>query len=323
MNTGEMRVSLVRSGPSVSVMMRDMLIALAALLVLPVVRTGLRPLVMAAASVLTAAACTVLFRLIRRQNPMPREGSAAVTGMLTALLLPLNAPIWLACAASAFAVLAAKEPFGSFGRNPFNPAAAGIAFVTLCWPEKVFTFYDPAKPYAILPFGPCFYQTVESPASVLRSGLKPSIVPFDLLWGTQPGALGTTAMLVIGACGLFLFVCRAAKPEITLAFLAAAALGAALFPRIACSSLTSVKYELLTGSLLFCAAFLVTDPVTSPRTAAGRCVYGALAGTLVLLFRWFGAYENGECFAVLLANAAVPVIDEAACRIRGLGGRNR
>jgi Na+-translocating ferredoxin:NAD+ oxidoreductase subunit D len=323
MSTGEARVSLARMEPDVPAMMRDMLIALAALLVLPVVRTGLRPLVAAGLSVAAAVACTVLFRLVRRQPLLLTEGSAAVTGLLTALLLPLNAPLWLPCAAAAFAVLAAKEPFGPFGRNPFNPAAAGIAFVTLCWPEKVFTFYDPAKPYAFLPFGPSFYQTAQSSAEVLRSGLKPETVPFDLLWGTQAGALGTTALLVIGACGLFLFACRAAKPEITLAFLAAAALGASLFPRIACSPLTSVKYELLTGSLLFFAVFLATDPVTSPRTVPGRCLYGALAGALVLLFRWFGAYEQGECFALLAANAAVPLIDEAACRIRGLGGRNR
>jgi Na+-translocating ferredoxin:NAD+ oxidoreductase RnfD subunit len=114
---------------------------------------------------------------------------------------------------------------------------------------------------------------------------------------------------VIAACGLFLYLKRTARWEITFFFLAAAVVIAAFFPRIACSPLTSVKYELMSGSVLFCSVFLVTDPVTSPHSVRGRCVYGLLAGVLVMLFRYYGAFEQGATFAVLIANALAPIID--------------
>lgn len=311
----------VRSDFTVASMMRNTALALLALLVLPVVYYGARPLMLALVSVLTCFACRVLSCLIRGKNISFSEFSILVTGLIVPMLLPLNAPLWLPCAASAFAVLVAREPFGQFGRNPFNPAAAGVAFAALCWPKQVFSYFDPSQPASFPPFGPGVFRAAQSPAAVLKEGLKPGILPLDMLWGRASGPLGTTAILVIGACGLFLFLSRTAKWETTVCFLGTAALIAALFPRILCSPLTSVKYELLSGSLFFGSVFLATDPVTSPRTFSGRCACGALGGALTMAFRWFGAYEQGVCFALLIANAFAPAIDSAVFRIRGWEGR--
>lgn len=312
----------VRTEESVPAMLKTTVFALCALLVIPAVRFGARPLVMAAASVLTGLVCELLFELLRGNMPSVGEASFAVTGLVTAMLVPVNAPLWLPCAACAFGVLTVKMPFGGFGRSPFNPAAAGIAFATVCWPKLMFSYLDASEPFSLPPFADAAYRTAQSPAAVLKSGLKPDILPLDLLWGTAAGPLGTTAALVIGACALLLFVRRAARWETTACFLAACALLAAFFPRIACSPVTSVKYELLTGSLLFCSVFMVTDPVTSPRTFPARCLYGAFAGAVLMVFRHFGAYEQGAAFAVLMANAAAPVLESAAGRLRGWEGKS-
>ena len=90
---------------------------------------------------------------------------------------------------------------------------------------------------------------------------------------------------------------------------------ALLFPRIMVTPLTSLKYEMLSGSLLFCAVFLITDPVTSPRTQVGKAIYGAVAGVLIMLMRRYGAFEQAACFAVLLMNAISPVIDSIVIAI--------
>lgn len=323
MTLSKARAPFVREEAGVPSMMRDVIFALLALLVMPCVHYGPRPLTMAAASVLTALLCEIIFSLIQRRTVSVSELSSVVTGLIAVMLLPLNAPMWLPCAASAFAILVAKGPFGLFGHTPFNPAAAGVAFCALCWPEKVFSYFDPTRP-AVLPIlGSCSYQAAQSPAAVLKSGLKPGTLPLDLLWGTGVGPLGTTAVLVIGACGLFLFARRTAKPEAALCFLGMAALAAAWFPRIACSPLTSVKYELLSGSLFFCSVFMVTDPITAPRTFAGRCLYGAFAGGMTMVFRRYGAFEQGVCFALLIANAAAPILDSAVFRLRGWEGKKR
>ncbi|QAT51149.1 NQR2 and RnfD family protein [Caproiciproducens sp. NJN-50] len=302
-------------------MMRSVLLALLALLIIPVIRYGPRPLVAAGASMLTAVFCHILFCLIRGKSISVTEISVLVTGLMIPMLLPLNAPLWLPCAASAFAVLVVREPFGGFGRNPFNPAAAGVAFAALCWPQTVFSYFDPSAPASFPPFGAGSFGTALSPAAVLKQGFKPDILPFNMLWGNFPGPLGATGVLIIGACGILLFLTRAAKPEAAVCFLGAAALAAALFPRILCSPLTSVKYELLSGSLFFCSVFMVTDPVTSPRTFPGRCLYGAFAGAVTMAFRWFGVYEQGACFALLMADAVAPLMDSAVFRLRGWEGK--
>lgn len=312
----------VREGPAVGSMLGSEIFALCALLVVPTVRYGPRAVTMTAVSVLFCLICEAFATLFRTGSFGVTDASFGVTGLICALLMPLNAPLWLPCVAGAFAILIAKAPFGSFGRTPFNPAAAGVAFVTLCWPELVFTFFDPAKPYSLPPFGACTFHVGESTAAVLKDGLKPDILPLDLLWGEAAGPLGTGAALVIAGGALLLFLSRSAHWEPTAFFLGTAALLAALFPRIACSPLTSVKYELLSGSLFFCAVFMVSNPVNEPRTPAGRCVYGALAGALLMVFRYLGNYEQGAAFAVLLADAATPLIDSAAERFRGWEGKS-
>lgn len=300
-------------------MMRDVLLALVLLLVPPVVRFGFRPAVTAAVTAAVCAAAELLFSLIQTKTTGLSDCSPMVTGLIIVLLLPVNAPLWLPCAAGLFAILVAKAPFGSTGRNPFNPAAAGVAFATVCWPGLVFSYCDPASAGNLPLFADCVVRTAVSPEAVLKNGLKPEILPFDMLWGVFPGPLGTTAVLVVAACGAYLFVRRTARWEITFFYLAAAALIAALFPRIACEPLTSVKYELLSGSLLFGAVFLATDPVTAPHTISGRCLYGALAGALTMALRFFGAYQQGAVFAVLLANAAAPLIDDLVFQAKGWG----
>lgn len=316
-------LSPAESLPTVPSMLKDMIAALCALLVLPTVDYGPRPLAFAGTAVAAALLCEILFGLFQKRSAAVTEPSSVVTGLVVAMLLPLNAPLWLPAAAASFAVLVAKGPFGFYGRTPFNPAAAGVAFAVLCWPQQVFRYFDPSEP-AVLPlFGSCAYTAVQSPAAVLKNGLKPAVLPSSMIWGDGVGPLGTTAALVIGACFLLLLIRRDAKWETTACFLLAAALIAALFPRIACSPLTSVKYELLSGSLFFCSVFMVTDPVTAPHTFPARCLYGAFAGAMTMMFRRFGAFEQGAVFAVLLANAAAPSLEAAVCTLRGWGGGKR
>lgn len=299
----------IKSESTVPTMMRDTLFTLSVLLILPVVQYGVRPIVMAGITMLVCTICEIIFSLIQRKRIAVTDGSSMVTGLIIVMLMPVNAPMWLPCMAAVFAIIVAKMPFGAFGHTPFNPAAAGTAFAALCWPHLMFSYINVNS--GLLPsFNDCTGEMVSSPAAVLKNGLKPDIYPLDMLWGVFEGPLGTTGILIICACGLYLFIKRTANIEITASFLLAAALIAAFWPRIACSPLTSIKYELMSGSLLFCSVFMVTDPVTSPGTKPARILYGLICGALAMAFRRFGAYEQGVFFALLIANALAPMIDE-------------
>ena len=65
----------------------------------------------------------------------------------------------------------------------------------------------------------------------------------------------------------------------------------------------------LAGATLLGAFFIATDPVTAATTPRGRIVYGALIGVLAWVIRTWGAYPDGMAFAVLIGNAAAPLID--------------
>ena len=299
-----------RRSESVREMMADMLIPLALLLVIPVVNHGARPLVVVGICMLTCLLCEVVFCLFTGHDVMVSDLSFAVTGSIVAMLLPVNVPFRVAVIACAFAVLVVKMPFGGTGRAPFNPAAAGVAFVTLSFPSLVFSYRDPSSTVAMLPFASSpVAETVSSPAALLKEGARPALLQEEMLLGHFAGPMGATAVLVIAACALYLVFRRSARWEIMASFVGASALFAAVFPRLNTGRLDSVLFELLSGSLVFCAVFMATEPSTSPKTPLGRCLFGFLAGVTTMLFRYYGVYEQGGCFALLLVNALSSSLD--------------
>lgn len=317
MTKGQRDALILRREESVNSMGKDWILALVLLLVVPTLYNGPRVLSLAAVATISSVVGEIICCLAARREISIYDLFPVVTGLTVAMLLPASAPFWLAVVAALFASLIARGPFGGTGHTPFHPAAAGIAFVTLCWPDLVFAYPDLSSGISLPIFGDCSsFPLAISPDAALKQGLKPEILPKDLLWGQFPGPMGTTATLVICACGLYLAWKKTIDARIPLCFVGAAAVYAALFPRIVTTPLTSVKYELLCGSLLFCAVFLAADSSTAPRTSSGKIIYGILGGILAMLIRSFGAYEQGACFAILLLNAFSPVIDREILFLR-------
>ena len=262
---------------SSSAMMWDMLAVLVITSVLPVVYHGWRAAMLVVVSMAACLLAYIFFQLVTGRKIWITDASPLITGAIIALLMPANVPFWIVITADLFAILAAKEPFGGTGRTPFNPAAAGIAFVTVLWPEQVFSYYSMKSGMSLtlmaqnLPMG-------QSPAALLKNGIQPEIMPFEMLWGRYEGPMGATAAAVIIAGAVFLIVRKSADWRPMVFFVITAAIYAAVFPRLLGGAVISVKYELLSGSLLFCACYLASDPCTSPRTSIGKCLYGVLGG---------------------------------------------
>lgn len=302
------RAPFYRYNDTVRSTMRNMLIVLIALLVMPVVHYGWRPVVTATICVLTCLVSSILYYLTAHKEILIADGAFAVTGMIIALMLPVNVSWYVAIIASAFAMLVAKLPFGGTGNSPFNPAAAGLAFVTISFPSEVFQYFDISSGEKLPPFaGILEVPLTASPTALLKTGARPTNVLRDMLTGGFVGPVGTTAVLVLVACACFLLLRRMAHWEPMVFFLLGGALYSLLFPRV--SGLDSVLYEVLSGSFLFVAIFLTSEPGTTPRQPIGRAIYGFLGGVITLLYRNFGAYEQGGCFAILIINALSPTID--------------
>ena len=138
--------------------------------------------------------------------------------------------------------------------------------------------------------------------------------------GEYAAPMGTGAALVILACGLFLWTQKDAHMSASISFLVTCAVIAFLFPRQAVLSnilprLQCVRDELLTGAILFSAVFLINEPYTCVHHRMGRVLYGVLVGVVSMGFRYYGVYETGVCFALLVVNSVSAWIDRTEAKL--------
>ena len=294
---------------------------------------GLRPVLMCAAAFVLGNLCDRVVARLRRRPYIEQDYSSESFALLIALLLPPACSWYVLAVAVLAGVLLGKEVFGGYGSYPFHPAAVGFVVAAVSWPEQVFRY---AAPGQVLPLGSTAGVAVSTGISTtLKNGGLPSVDGMDMLLGNYAGSIGTTALLVILACGLLLLVRRDIGLYAPLSFLAACAAIAFLFPRqgaLAGSAILEtldarwniVRYELMSDGMVFAAVFLVSEPFTTPRRhRGGRIVYGALLGAATMAFRYFGAYPQGVCFALLAINSISEWLDAAVEQIYALAGLRR
>lgn len=282
----------------------DILIALCAISVMPMFLYGAPAFWLLLVTVLTAVVVEYLCQRIAGKKRIEKgDLSYLITAFVTALLLPASAPLWAGAAAVAFGLCVAKHPFGGRGANIFNPAAAGVAFVTICWPD-ILTKYP--VPFSLVNG---VYSYAESPASTLRVGGTPKIGLFDMVLGNFAGPMGATCIIVLIACLIFLAFRRSASLHAIIPAFGVVVLVAVFFPRLTTGWFYSLIFELCSGALMFALTFMVSDPGTLPKHRAGRVTYGLLIGILVVVFRRFGAFDVEMVYVILLANALAASCD--------------
>ena len=232
--------------------------------------------------------------------------------------MPATVDIYVLVAAVLAGVLIGKEIFGGYGSYPFNPAAVGYVVAAVSWPEQVFRY---PQPYTAIPlWGASSVPVSSAIEDTLRSGGMLNIGSLALGLGEYAAPMGTGAALIILACGLFLWTQKDAHMSASVSFLATCALIAFFVPRQAgladsavltnaLPRLQCMRDELLTGAILFSAVFLLNEPYTCAHHRMGRVLYGVLVGLVSMGFRYYGVYETGVCFALLVVNSISAWID--------------
>jgi len=285
---------------------------------------GVRPLLLCGIAVLTGNLCDRLVSLLRRRVYQAGDFSNESFALVIALLMPVTVDIYVLIAAVLAGVLIGKEIFGGYGSYPFNPAAVGYVVAAVSWPEQVFRY---PQPYTSIPLWDASMVPVSSTIEdTLRSGGMLNIRSLVLSLGEYAAPMGTGAALVILACGLFLWTQKDAHMSASVSFLLTCALIAFFFPRQAgladsavlanmLPRLRCVRDELLTGAILFSAVFLLNEPYTCVHHRMGRILYGVLVGVVSMGFRYYGVYETGVCFALLVVNSVSAWIDRTEAKL--------
>jgi electron transport complex protein RnfD len=298
---------------------KDLCLMVIPLLVMSWYYYGLRPILMCVVAMVTGNLCDRFVARLRRRDYVPQDYSNESFAMLIALMMPATTSWYVLIIAVLSGVLIGKEAFGGYGSYPFHPAAVGYVIAAVSWPKEVFRY---PQPFTKIPLWDASSVPVQNGiSSTLKNGGVPGVDMMDQLLGNYAGPIGTTAILVIIACALFLLARRDISLYAPLSFLAVVAAIAFFFPRqgglagtgileTLPARLNIMRYELLSGAMLFGAVFLMSEPFTSPRHhRSGKILYGMLLGLAAMGFRYFGAYDTGMCFALLALNSISEWLD--------------
>jgi len=231
-----------------------------------------------------------------RKRAFVMDGSAVVTGLLLALILPPTIPMWMAAVGSVFSIAIVKEAFGGLGHNIFNPALGGRAFMAACFSVKMTTWVSPTG------FGADAVTTATPlSSSFVWEGDKLPLYR-ELFLGNIGGSIGETSALLILVGGILLLALGIISWRIPVAYIGTVAL-------LTLALGQDAIFHVLAGGLMLGAFFMATDYVTSPITTRGKIIFGIGAGILTVVIRRFGGLPEGVCYSILFMNAITPLID--------------
>lgn len=308
LKTALMRVSSnphIRSKVSTSKIMLAVVIALLPTTVFGIWNFGTNALLLVITTVLATVLTEVVYELIMKKKLTISDFSAVVTGLLLAINLPPNAPLWIGVMGGVFAILVVKMLFGGLGQNFMNPALGARCFLVISFPVIMTDFA-------------CDAYTGATPLAALKAGENVNV--FDMVIGRTAGTIGETSMvaIVFGACILLLL--GIIDLRIPGSYIVTFVIFITLFGGHGFDPYF-ISAHLAGGGLMLGAFFMATDYVTRPVTKNGQILFGVLLGILTGIFRIFGAGAEGVSYAIIIGNLLVPLIEKVTYpRAFGKGG---
>ena len=276
--------------------------------------------------VLVTVASSVFFewlydRLMHKKNTI-NDFSAVVTGLLLALNLPPQIPLWMPVLGSAFAIIVVKQLFGGLGQNFMNPALAARCFLMISFAGKMTDFaVDKLSGYHCI-------DTVTGAtalAELKNSGFTAdSISVKNLFIGNIHGTIGETSAIAILIGAVILLAFKVIDLKIPLTYIGSCA-GFVILYMLGTGKGFDVNYlfsHLFGGGLMLGAWFMAPDYVTTPITPKGQLLYGCCLGVVTAIFRLFGGSAEGVSYAIIFCNLLVPLIEKVTKPVAfGKGGK--
>ena len=282
--------------------------------------------------------------IFTRKRNKPVSEAVFVSSIIFALIMPPSVPLHVLTIGMVFSIMFAKEVFGGFGRNIFNPALAGRCFVYICFPIALTSSWSPAAdgplgalkmwttaPTADAVTGASPMAHLKKGRIVLADGDNQNIVgkiPFKIaqdqtvtikrktlyisqLTGRMSGTMGVTSVIAVLIGGVYLFITKTASRKIILSLIITYAALNQLLYLLGVEPVPGALPAVLGGGFLFGTFFMATDPVSAPRTEAAKIFYGILIAVFTTIIRNFSIFNGGLMFSILIGNMFAPIMDYA------------
>ena len=295
----------IRSRATTGSIMGAVVLALLPATFFGVYNFGLKALILILVTVASTVLTEYIYELLMKKPITVTDLSAVVTGLLLALNLPPNAPLWIGAVGGIFAILVVKMLFGGLGQNFMNPALGARCFLLISF-ASIMTNFD------------CDAYTGATPLSALKAGENVNVM--NMIIGRTGGTIGETSMIaiVLGAC--ILIMLDIIDLRIPGTYIVSFVIFVALFGGHGFDQYY-ISAQLAGGGLMLGAFFMATDYVTRPITKKGQYVYGIFLGILTGIFRLFGPGAEGVSYAIIIGNLLVPLIEKVtAPKPFGKGG---
>ncbi len=284
----------IRSKDTTAHIMQYVVIALLPATAFGVYNFGLHALLVILTTVATTVLTEYLYDKCMKKKNSISDFSAVVTGLLLALNLPPQAPLWLGIIGGIFAIIVVKMLFGGLGQNFMNPALGARCFLIISF-TSIMTNFD------------CDAYTGATPLAVIKSG-EGSVELLDMVIGRISGTIGETSMIALLIGAVFLLVMGVIDLRIPGSYIISFALFVLLFSGHG-FDMEYLVSQLAGGGLMLGAFFMATDYVTRPITKTGQYIFGIFLGVMTGIFRLFGPSAEGVSYAIILGNLLVPLIE--------------
>ena len=321
------------------IIMRDLMIALIPLILFGWIKNGLLPYIKLDDVTFWAMIKPLMFVFIggftcwllefiaykyffKDKKPLlkVKNSFAPIPGIILAMMLSVNTPIWVLIIGCFFATVVGKILFGGFGYNIFNPALVGYLFISVAYYGVIVNSGGFANPMEVE------IMAGATPMTNFASNPLASIDVLvgsygnlgDFLLGTVPGSFAETSALLCMISFIYLVVRKVIKWQVpviyvgtvfVITYIIGAFNGYAL-------DLRYPLFGILSGAVMFGAVFMATEPVTTPKTPNGKVIFALALGVLTVLFRYMSNMPEGVGSAIMAMNLFTVIIDRLAAKTR-------
>ena len=283
----------VRCSVNTQNLMLDVVIAMLPAAAFGVYNFGFHALLVLLVTSAVCVASEYVYEKLMHKPITIADGSALVTGMILALNMPPQIPVWVPALGGIFAIIVVKQLYGGLGQNFMNPALGARCFLMISFAARMTTFtYDGV--------------TTATPLAVMEQGKSVDVMKSFL--GFVPGTIGETSALLLIIGGAYLVFKKVISPIIPCVYVAVVAIFVLIFGGHG-FDLSYMAAQIFSGGLMLGAIFMATDYVTSPITKNGKIIYAIVLGILTGLFRLFGPMAEGVSYSIIIANLLVPLIE--------------
>ena len=303
----------IRAAENTRSIMLDVIIAMLPALAWAVWMFGFKALTLTAVS---AAGCVFFewgYRKLMKKPQSVGDLSAVVTGMLLAFVSPVTTPHWMILVGDFFAIVVVKQLFGGIGKNFVNPALAGRAFLLGSYAGVMTSWAAPGTKVPVIG-STVDVVTAATPLAYMKTGDMEGLLANysirDMFIGNIGGSLGEISVLMLLIGGLYLLWRKVINWHTPVAYILTVAVLTFLFPKAGASNLEWMLYSISGGGLMLGAFFMATDYATSPVTKKGQLIFGIGCGLFTVFIRYFGSYNEGVCYSIMVMNLCVALIDK-------------